>query len=67
MTKNDIIEVEILPDGTFKVTTDKVSQPNHLAADSLLKFMAELAGGKVTRTKRNSVHSHVHKHEEEKA
>ncbi len=55
----DKIEVEILPDGTIKVTTDPISQPNHVGADRLLALFGELAGGAVTITKR-AKHGHTH-------
>jgi hypothetical protein len=66
----DELEIEILPDGTIKVQTDKVSAANHVNAEAFLKFMAELAGGKSTRTRRGHHHhahgEHTHTHEEEK-
>jgi len=44
----DTITVEILPDGTIKTETDKVSATNHSTADNFLKEMFRLAGGKST-------------------
>lgn len=49
---SDSIQIEILPDGTLKVTTDKVSPANHLNAESLLGDIAKECGGKTERTKR---------------
>lgn len=46
--KEDIISVEILPDGTIKTETDGVSMPNHQSAEKFLKEMFRLAGGKTT-------------------
>lgn len=57
----DSFEVEILPDGSVKVTTDKISQPNHSSADGLLSALARLLGGSVIRKRRGQ--SHVHTHE----
>ena len=60
MTGQDDIQFEILDDGTIKVTTDKVSDANHVSADKLLRMVAELAGGEVKRTKRAHGHGHHH-------
>lgn len=67
MIKEDKIEIEVLSNGDIKVTTDPISQPNHLAADKFLKFLEELAGGTSTHTKRGKAHTHIHRHEETKA
>jgi hypothetical protein len=56
----DTIEIEILPDGTLKVSTDKVSMPNHANAEAFLRDMARLAGGPSTRTKKGSGLNHHH-------
>lgn len=50
--KQDIMEVEILADGTFKVTTDKVSMPNHTNAEGLLRSVFAQLGGVVKRARR---------------
>lgn len=52
MLKQDNIEIEILPDGTIKFTTDPISLPNHMSAETFLKETARLAGGETKRTKR---------------
>ena len=52
MTATDTIAIEILDDGTIKVTTDPISGPNHLNAEQFLRLLAELAGGETTRTRR---------------
>jgi hypothetical protein len=63
----DVIEIEILPDGTIKSTTpDHISPANHNSADRFFKMMAELTGGQVQKTKKGS-HVHVHHQEETKA
>jgi len=61
-TNADAIEVEILPDGTVKVTTDAVSGPNHMNAESLLRDMALALGGAVDRQRRKEMHHHHHHH-----
>jgi hypothetical protein len=68
--QNDTIEIEIIEaDGSLKVTTDKISQANHLNADALLREMGRVMGGETIRTHRKDsyghVHEHVHEHEHE--
>lgn len=65
--KNDNIQIEILEDGTIKVTTDPISGANHANAEGFLNFMARMAGGETTREKRTDkpvthTHEHGHKH-----
>jgi len=62
----DTLQIEILPDGTIKTTTDKVSMPNHANAEAFLREMARLAGGQTERKHRHGhghYHSHEHQHE----
>jgi hypothetical protein len=59
----DIIDIEILDDGTIKFKTDKVSEANHLSADEFLAECIELAGGKHTMEHRHDkakAHKHTH-------
>ena len=67
MSGNDSIAIEILPDGTIKVTSDQISGPNHQNAEQFLRFMAELAGGETTRTRRKDVHHQAHSHSHQQA
>ena len=60
--KDDVLNIEILPDGTIKLTTDAVSGANHKSADELLAFVAKLAGGERTVSKRKEAHGHAHEH-----
>uniref|UniRef100_A0A6M3JN00 Uncharacterized protein n=1 Tax=viral metagenome TaxID=1070528 RepID=A0A6M3JN00_9ZZZZ len=46
----DIINVEILEDGTISYQTDKISGTNHVSADSFLKELEAAIGGKVVIT-----------------
>jgi hypothetical protein len=64
---NDVIDIEILPDGSIKVSTDKVSASNHMNAEKFLQFMAELAGGTTQRTRKAHAHTHSHKNTHEGA
>lgn len=57
----DMIQYEILEDGTISVITDQVSGVNHRSADELLKQLAETAGGSST-IKQRSKFAHVHNH-----
>jgi len=59
----DQIEIEILPDGTIKTSTDRVSMPNHATAEAFLRDMARLAGGQVKRERKQGVvHTYAHHH-----
>ena len=51
-TPGDDILIEILDSGDIKVTTDPISGPNHMAAEGLLRTIAEIAGGATHRTRR---------------
>jgi hypothetical protein len=55
----DIINIEILPDGTIKSSTDSVSQANHSAADKFFSVLRDLAGGVFSRKQKVG---HVHTH-----
>lgn len=48
MTNDDELQVEILEDGTVKISSDLVSQANHATADKLLSELARMLGGSVT-------------------
>jgi hypothetical protein len=57
----DEITIEILPDGTIKTSTDKISMANHSNAEGFLREMARQAGGTVKRTaKLSQLHTHTH-------
>ena len=57
---HDKIAITILPDGTIKMETDKISGPNHLSAEKFVKAVNELAGGETTATRRvGAMHNHV--------
>lgn len=59
----DIIEVTILPDGSIKMETSKVSGPNHTSAENFLRDVEAAAGVKAKRSRRAERHAHVHEHE----
>lgn len=63
MPREDEITYEILPDGTIKWSTSKISAANHSSADEFLKEVERLAGGSTTKTKRQSAHAHAHAEE----
>ena len=55
----DQIEFEVLADGTLKITTGKISGPNHGNAESLLKEIRKEMGGEVKRVKKShNYHNH---------
>lgn len=67
----DKITIEVLEDGTIKVTTDRVSMPNHVNAEGFLRQMFALAGGTVTRKARHALthlfnRDHTHDHDTQK-
>lgn len=49
---NDIMEIEILEDGTIKTTTDPISGANHANAEQFLKFVGQMTGGEMKRERR---------------
>lgn len=57
----DSMEIEVLADGTVKVTTDPISPANHMSCEQFLAFMARNLGGEVTTTRRRESHRHVHR------
>jgi hypothetical protein len=52
----DILHIEVLADGTLKITTDGVSAANHMNAEAFISHANKLMGGTSTRTKRLDVH-----------
>jgi hypothetical protein len=61
----DIINFEILEDGTITVKTTDISAGNHMSADELLLDMTKMMGGKLTVVKnpeaKNFKEAHRHK------
>jgi hypothetical protein len=57
----DVINIEILPDGTIKSTTDRISAANHSSADGFFRYLSSLVGGSMTR-KAKSLLGHIHTH-----
>lgn len=62
----DEINIEILSDGTIKVSTSKVSAANHMNADKFLQEMQRLLGGTTTKEKIGHAHHHQHTHDHAK-
>ena len=62
---SDKVTITILDDGTIKLETDKVSMPNHQNAESFLRDVGRLAGGKVERKHKHGAVWHQHSHEHE--
>ncbi len=66
----DKLHITVLPDGTIKVDTDKVSMPNHMNAEQFLRNMFSLAGGTIKRSLKHGLqhmHGHDHSHDSEQA
>jgi hypothetical protein len=57
---SDIIEIEVLDDGTIKTSTNKISMPNHQNAEAFLRTTSELAGGKVEVKQKKGSKMHEH-------
>jgi len=68
LTPKDKLNIEILPDGTLKITTDGVSMANHMSAEALLRMANTIMGGETKRVRRidanidltASYHDHIH-------
>lgn len=48
----DTMNIEILEDGTFSVTTGTISEKNHYSADEFLDMLEGMAGGERKRSPR---------------
>ncbi len=57
--KDDKIEFTILPDGSVKWETEKISNANHATAEALTRALANELGGESVRKVRGK-HSHSH-------
>lgn len=58
---NDKIEIEVLADGSIKISTDRISPANHTSAEHLVREIQKMAGGP-TKTQRKPGVLHVHSH-----
>jgi len=59
----DKLDVEVLADGTLKVTSGRVSQANHSGAEAFLRALARACGGVSTRVRRPDAVGHAHDHD----
>jgi hypothetical protein len=51
----DSMLITVLPDGTLKIETDKISQANHASAEAFLRDANKMMGGEVTRKRKGGV------------
>lgn len=58
----DTIGIEIMPDGTVKVTTDQISAANHMTAEQFIAWMARALGGETTMIRKPTAHPAHHAH-----
>ena len=58
----DKLTIEILADGTLKTTSDAISSANHDNAENFIRNVATLAGGDTSRSIREDLPKHVHRH-----
>lgn len=56
----DKMIIEILEDGSLKISTDSISMPNHTGAEGLIREMVKMAGGESTRTRKTNAVYHEH-------
>ena len=61
-TGGDVIIITVLPDGTIKTDTDKVSMPNHENAAAFLRNVQHLAGGKTEMKLKTDLRGVLHEH-----
>ena len=64
---SDKMQISILPDGTIKTETDPISAANHSSAEGFLALVGNLAGGPVSRKRKQGAtqeHQHEHTHEQ---
>lgn len=59
---SDTLKILILPDGTIRTETSKVSAPNHQSAEEFLMTVTRFTGGDVTRQRKGHMHHHHHEH-----
>lgn len=59
----DIINFEIMEDGTITLKTSDISDGNHMSADQLLLDMTKLMGGKLTVIKNPEKNNHARLHQ----
>lgn len=64
---SDTINIEVLDDGTLRISTDKISAGNHRQADELLAALEQMLGAKAEiKHKHGHTHNHTHTHEKAK-
>lgn len=56
----DVIDIEILADGTIKMSTDKISMANHGGAEMFIRETIKEAGGKSSRARKGGAVGHCH-------
>lgn len=54
----EIINYEILEDGTLSIKTGEIGDSNHMSADKLLEEFENLLGGEVIKEKLPDKHRH---------
>ena len=60
----DKVKISILEDGTIRMDTDRISQPNHGNCEMLIREMIKLSGGKAERKHKHGGNAHTHSHGE---
>lgn len=67
--KENEVRVEILPDGSVKITTGSFGGPIHSSAEAMMRAIESELGGDVTRERAEHAHAHAghHHHDHEHA
>ena len=47
--------ITVLPDGTLKIETDKISAANHASAEAFLRDANSMMGGEVTKKRKGGL------------
>jgi hypothetical protein len=51
----DSMLITVLPDGTLKIESDRISDTNHMSAEAFLRDANKLMGGEVTRRRKGGM------------
>lgn len=57
---NNEMEIEILADGTVKITSGRITGALHMTAERFQQWISTELGGETRRVKRAHAHAHAH-------
>jgi hypothetical protein len=61
--KENEVRVEILPDGSVKITTGSFGGPIHSSAEAMMRAIESELGGDATHERDEHAHAHHHDHD----